>query len=179
MERVMTEVGDIGGTRGIGSVSDVDGHGQPARVFAHPEALIAAVGETLGASEWLAIDQARIDLFAEATLDHQWIHVDAERARHGPFGGCIAHGFLTLSLVNFFLPQIVRVDGARLGVNYGCDKIRFPAPVRAGARIRGVGQLLRAEAIEGGVQAWIRVSVEIDGETKPGCVADTISRYYL
>ncbi|MDE1004640.1 MAG: MaoC family dehydratase [Paraburkholderia fungorum] len=175
----MTEVGDIGSARGVGSVSDVDGHGQPARVFTHPEALIAAVGETLGVSEWLAIDQARIDLFAEATLDQQWIHVDAERARHGPFGGCIAHGFLTLSLVNFFLPQIVRVDGARLGVNYGCDKIRFPAPVRAGARIRGVGQLLRAEAIEGGVQAWIRVSVEIDGETKPGCVADTISRYYL
>lgn len=179
MDSVMTEIGDISGTRGMGSVDDIGDHSQPARVFAHPEALTAAVGETLGASAWLAIDQARIDLFADATLDHQWIHVDAERARHGPFGGCIAHGFLTLSLVNFFLPQIVRVDGARLGVNYGCDRIRFPAPVRAGARIRGVGQLLRAEAIEGGVQAWIRVSVEIDGEPKPGCVADTISRYYL
>jgi len=164
MERAMAEVG---------------GDPQPARVFAHPGELIAAVGQVLGESAWLQVDQTRIDRFADATLDHQWVHVDAERARHGPFGACIAHGFLTLALVNFFLPQIVRIDGARLGVNYGCDKIRFPAPVRAGARIRGVGQLLRAEAIEGGVQAWIRVSVEIDGETKPGCVADTISRYYL
>ncbi|MFM0040610.1 MaoC family dehydratase [Paraburkholderia sediminicola] len=159
--------------------AEVCGNPQPARVFAHPDELVAAVGERLGESAWMQVEQARIALFADATLDHQWVHVDAERARLGPFGGCIAHGFLTLSLVNFFLPQIVRIDGARLGVNYGCDKIRFPAPVRAGARVRGVGQLLRAEAIEGGVQAWIRVTVEIDGETKPGCVADTISRYYL
>jgi acyl dehydratase len=155
------------------------GSPQSVRVFAHPDELVAAVGERLGESAWMQVEQARIGLFADATLDHQWVHVDAERARLGPFGGCIAHGFLTLSLVNFFLPQIVRIDGARLGVNYGCDKIRFPAPVRAGARIRGVGQLLRAEAIEGGVQAWIRVTVEIEGEAKPGCVADTISRYYL
>ncbi|MFM0605371.1 MaoC family dehydratase [Paraburkholderia sediminicola] len=159
--------------------AEVCGNPQPVRVFAHPDELVAAVGERLGESAWMQVEQARIALFADATLDHQWVHVDAERARLGPFGGCIAHGFLTLSLVNFFLPQIVRIDGARLGVNYGCDKIRFPAPVRAGARVRGVGQLLRAEAIEGGVQAWIRVTVEIDGETKPGCVADTISRYYL
>jgi acyl dehydratase len=179
MDNVMAEVNDISSTSGIGVMGDVGDPSQPARVFAHPEALMAAVGEALGASAWLAIDQSRIDLFADATLDHQWIHVDPERAQHGPFGGCIAHGFLTLSLVNFFMPQIVRVDGARLGVNYGCDKIRFPAPVRAGARIRGVGQLLRAEAMEGGVQAWIRVTVEIEGEAKPGCVADTISRYYL
>ena len=151
----------------------------PVRVFAHPDELIAAVGQTLGESAWMQVDQARINQFADATLDHQWVHVDAERAQQGPFGACIAHGFLTLSLVNFFLPQIVRIDGARLGVNYGCDKIRFPAPVRVGARIRGVGQLLRVEAFEGGVQAWIRVSVEIEGEPKPGCVADTISRYYL
>ncbi|MEZ0603747.1 MaoC family dehydratase [Paraburkholderia sp. IW21] len=160
-------------------MAEVCGNPLPARVFAHPDDLLAAAGEPLGESAWMQVEQARIALFADATLDHQWVHVDAERARQGPFGGCIAHGFLTLSLVNFFLPQIVRIDGARLGVNYGCDKIRFPAPVRAGARIRGVGQLLRAEAIEGGVQAWIRVTVEIDGETKPGCVADTISRYYL
>lgn len=160
-------------------MADVCGNTLPARVFAHPDDLLAAAGEPLGESAWMQVEQARIALFADATLDHQWVHVDAERARQGPFGACIAHGFLTLSLVNFFLPQIVHIDGARLGVNYGCDKIRFPAPVRAGARIRGVGQLLRAEAIEGGVQAWIRVTVEIDGETKPGCVADTISRYYL
>jgi len=151
----------------------------PARVFAHPDELIAAAGERLGESAWMVVDQARINRFADATLDHQWVHVDPERAQHGPFGACIAHGFLTLSLVNFFLPQIVRIDGARLGVNYGCDKIRFPAPVRVGAQLRGAGQLLRAEEIDGGVQAWIRVSVEIHGENKPGCVADTISRYYL
>ncbi len=151
----------------------------PARVFARPEALIEAVGETLGASDWLVVDQARIDRFADATLDHQWVHVDPARAKDGPFGDCIAHGFLTLSLVNFFLPQIVRIDGARLGVNYGCDRVRFPAPVRVGARVRGIGELIRAELLEGGVQAWIRVSVEIEGEAKPGCVVDTISRYYL
>jgi acyl dehydratase len=151
----------------------------PARVFAHPGELAAAVGERLGESPWFAVDQARIDQFADATLDHQWVHVDPERAKAGPFGACIAHGYLTLSLVNYFLPQIVRIDGARMGVNYGCERVRFPAPVRVGARVRGVGELVRAEAIEGGVQAWIRVSVEIEGEAKPGCVADTISRYYL
>jgi acyl dehydratase len=151
----------------------------PARVFAHPGELAAAVGERLGESPWFAVDQARIDQFADATLDHQWVHVDPERAKAGPFGACIAHGYLTLSLVNYFLPQIVRIDGARMGVNYGCERVRFPAPVRVGARVRGVGELVRAETIEGGVQAWIRVSVEIEGEAKPGCVADTISRYYL
>jgi acyl dehydratase len=149
------------------------------RVFAHPEALAAAAGTRLGASAWLPVDQARIQAFADATGDHQWVHVDPERARSGPFGACIAHGYLTLALVNWFLPQIVQIDGVRHGVNYGCDRIRFPAPVRAGARVRGVGELLRVEALEGGVQAWIRVSVEIEGESRPGCVADTISRYYF
>ncbi|MGR3906478.1 MaoC family dehydratase [Burkholderia sp. SR8] len=147
------------------------------RVFAHPGELAAAVGDTLGASDWLAIDQTRIDRFADATGDHQWVHVDPQRAKDGPFGACIAHGYLTLSLVNHFLPQIVRIDGARLGVNYGCDRIRFPAPVRVGARVRGVGELLRVEPLDGGVQAWIRVTVEIEGDARPGCVADTISRY--
>jgi acyl dehydratase len=149
------------------------------RVFAHPDELAAAAGERLGESAWLAIGQPRIDAFADATGDHQWVHVDPARARNGPFGACIAHGYLTLSLVNYFLPQIVRIDGARLGVNYGCDRIRFPAPVKADARVRGVGELLRVEPLDGGVQAWIRVTVEIDGESKPGCVADTISRYYF
>jgi acyl dehydratase len=161
------------------AVAETNALERSARVFAHPRELIAAAGEQLGASAWLEVDQTRIDRFADATLDHQWVHVDAERAKDGPFGACIAHGFLTLSLVNFFLPQIVCIEGVRLGVNYGCDRIRFPAPVRVGARVRGVGEVLRAEAFEGGVQAWIRVSVEIEGEPKPGCVADTISRYYL
>lgn len=178
MERVLAESAGAGTARSGHEPGDRPNE-QPARVFAHPGELIEAVGEPLGASAWLALEQGRIDLFADATLDHQWVHVDPERAAVGPFGACIAHGFLTLSLVNYFLPQIVRIDGAKLGVNYGCDKIRFPAPVRVGARVRGVGQLLRAETFEGGVQAWIRVTVEIDGESKPGCVADTISRYYL
>nr|WP_321801362.1 MaoC family dehydratase [Caballeronia sp. J97] len=149
------------------------------RVFAHPDELAAAVGERLGESAWLAIGQPRIDAFAAATGDHQWVHVDPARAKDGPFGACIAHGYLTLALVNDFLPQIVRIDGARLGINYGCDRVRFPAPVKVGARVRGVAELLRVEPLEGGVQAWIRVTVEIDGESKPGCVADTISRYYF
>ncbi|WDD92166.1 MaoC family dehydratase [Burkholderia sp. FERM BP-3421] len=149
------------------------------RVFAHPGELAAAVGETLGASAWLAIDQIRIDGFAEVTGDHQWVHVDPARAKAGPFGACIAHGYLTLALVNAFLPQIVRIDGARFGVNYGCDRIRFPAAVKVGARVRGIGELLRVEPFDDGVQAWIRVTVEIEDGDKPGCVADTISRYYL
>ncbi|WP_421047515.1 MaoC family dehydratase [Paraburkholderia sp. A1RI-2L] len=161
------------------STLEVSAEATPVRVFAQPGELLDAVGERLGASPWFDIDQARINQFADATLDHQWVHVDPARAASGPFGGCIAHGYLTLSLVNHFLPQIVRIDGASMGVNYGCERVRFPAPVRVGARVRGVGELLCAEALEGGVQAWIRVSVEIEGEAKPGCVVDTISRYYF
>jgi len=131
-------------------------------VFATPRELLGAVGRALGESDWLEIDQARIDKFAEATGDHQWIHVDPERARHGPFGRCIAHGYLTQSLVNSFLPQIVEVRGISMGVNYGADKLRFPAPVPVGSRIRGRGELIAAEQTkDGGVQATIRVTVEI------------------
>jgi acyl dehydratase len=146
--------------------------------FKSAEEIIAAVGKPLGASEWMTVTQERINLFADATGDHQWIHVDPERARTGPFGACIAHGYLTLSLIASFLPQIVDVK-MKMGVNYGCDKIRFPNAVKVGARIRGVGELIKAEAVEGGVQATIRVTVEIEGEKRPACVADTISRYYF
>lgn len=148
------------------------------RVFEHPETLLASVGELLGESAWLTIEQARIDQFAEATGDHQWIHVDPVRAATGPYGACIAHGYLSLALVNLFLPQIVEVRGISMGVNYGCDRVRFPNVVRAGARVRGRAELIAAEAVKGGVQATIRVSVEIEGEERPGCVVDTISRYY-
>lgn len=148
-------------------------------IFEKPEELKDAVGRHLGYSDWLTIEQDRIDLFADATGDHQWIHVDPERARSGPFGACIAHGYLTLSLVNLFLPQIVEVRGIRMGVNYGCDKVRFPAPVKVGSRIRGGAELVAAEEVKGGgVQATIRVTVEIEGGDKPACVVDTISRYY-
>ena len=149
-----------------------------ATVFATPHDLLAAIGKPLGASDWLEIRQERIDGFADATGDHQWIHVDPERAKSGPFGKTIAHGYLTLSLVNCFLPQIVEVRGISMGVNYGCEKVRFPAPVPVGARIRGVGQLVAAEEVKGGaVQATVRVTVEIEGGAKPACVVDTISRF--
>ena len=149
-----------------------------ATVFNVPADLKTAVGQHLGYSEWLTITQERINQFADATGDHQWIHVDPVRAKDGPFGACIAHGYLTLSLVNLFLPQIVEVRGIRMGVNYGVDKVRFPAPVRVGARIRGGGELINVEEVKGGVQATIRVTVEIEGGERPGCVVDTISRFF-
>ncbi|WP_321392488.1 MaoC family dehydratase [Emcibacter sp.] len=148
------------------------------RVFKSPNDLADAVGETLGSSESLVIDQDRINLFADATGDHQWIHVDPEKAKDGPFGCTIAHGYLTLSLVNMFLPQIIDVQGISMGVNYGCGKVRFPAPVKVDSRIHGVGELIAVEEVKGGVQATIRVTVEIEGEDRPACVVDTISHFY-
>jgi len=149
-----------------------------ATVFATPHDLKGAVGRHLGYSDWLEISQDRIDLFADATGDHQWIHVDPGRAKEGPFGRCIAHGYLTQSLVNMFLPQIVDVQGISMGVNYGADKLRFPAPVPVGSRIRGGGELIHVtQTKDGGIQATIRVTVEIEGSDRPGCVIDTISRY--
>ena len=147
-------------------------------VFESPKELAKAVGQQLGHSDWLEITQERIDRFAEATGDHQWIHVDPERARQGPFGAPIAHGYLTQSLVNLFLPQIVEVRGISMGVNYGADRLRFPAPVPVGSRIRGSAELLEVEEIKGTVQAKIRVTVEIEGSDRPACVIDTINRYY-
>jgi acyl dehydratase len=149
-----------------------------ATVFNCPAELSKAVGRHLGYSDWLAVTQERINLFADATGDHQWIHVDPERAKDGPFGACIAHGYLSLSLVNMFLPQIVEVRGIRMGVNYGVDRVRFPSPVRVGSRVRGCGELISVEEVKGSIQATIRVTVEIEGGDKPACVADTINRYY-
>lgn len=143
-------------------------------------AVLAAVGQDLGTTDWVPLTQERINTFADATGDHQWIHVDPERAKDGPFGTCIAHGYLTLSLANFFLPQLVRYERLKLGVNYGCDKVRFPAPVKVGSSLRGRGVVQAAEAIKGdGVQVIVRISVEIEGTDKPGCVVDTISRLYF
>ena len=147
-------------------------------VFKQPKDLISAVGSALGSSDWLEIDQQRINLFADATGDHQWIHVDPERAKDGPFGKCIAHGYLTLSLVNLFLPQIIDVQGVSMGVNVGCDHIRFPSPVPVGSRVRGNGELVSVEEIKGAIQSVVRVTVEIEGSDRPACVADTISRYF-
>jgi acyl dehydratase len=148
-----------------------------AETFESADALKAAVGRNLGPSDWLAVEQDRIDLFADATDDHQWIHVDVERAKEGPFGTPIAHGYLTLSLVNHFLPQLLTVPTAKMGVNYGCNKVRFPAPVPVGSRIRGRGEVVGVEEIPGGVQVVVRVTVEIENGAKPACVADTVSRF--
>jgi Acyl dehydratase len=148
-------------------------------VFRNAEELLAAVGQTLGTGAWLTITQDRVNTFADATDDHQWIHVDVEKAKAGPFGAPIAHGYLTLSLASRFLPEILDVQ-IRMGVNYGLDKVRFPMPVKVGSRVRGKGELIAAEQTkDGAVQATIRVTVEIDGEAKPACIADTISRYYF
>ena len=147
-------------------------------VFDRPQDLIGAEGTLLGPTEWLAIDQARVDGFAEVTEDRQWIHVDVERAKSGPFGGTIAHGYLTMSLVNHFLPALIEVRGFTHAVNIGADRLRFLNPVRVGARIRGRGEIVGVEDIKGAVQSVVRVTVEIEGEDKPACVVDTISRYY-
>ncbi len=147
-------------------------------VFENPASLLESQGQHLGYSEWLEIDQSRIDLFAEATGDHQWIHVDPERAAQGPFGKTVAHGYLTLSLANLFLPEIMRVENASMGVNYGADKVRFPAPVPVGSRVRGGGEVLTVEEVKGGVQIVVRMTIEVEGSDRPGCVIDTISRFY-
>ncbi len=146
--------------------------------FESPSALLGSAGQHLGYSDWLQIDQSRIDLFAEATGDHQWIHVDPERAAQGPFGKTIAHGYLSLSLANLFLPQILRVENVSMGVNYGCEKVRFPAPVPVGSRLRGGGEVISVEEVKGGVQIVVRVTIEIEGGDRPACVIDTISRFY-
>jgi acyl dehydratase len=141
--------------------------------------VMAAVGADLGATGWLTLAQERIDLFAEATGDHQWIHVDPVRAREGPFGACVAHGYLTLSLANVFLPQLVQYERLRMGVNYGCNKVRFPAPVKAGQRVRGRGEVIAASPQGDGVQVTVRVTVEVEGSERPGCVVETISLLYF
>ena len=148
-------------------------------VFEGVDEVRAAVGRDLGTSEWMEITQQRVDLFAEATGDHQWIHVDPERAAAGPFGGTIAHGYLTLSLSNAFLPEIVAVRGVSMGVNYGAGKVRFPAPVRVGSRIRGSAVLTAVDDVAGGVQTTIVITVEIEGGTKPACVVESISRFLI
>ena len=147
-------------------------------IFENPAMLLGAVGRHLGYSDWLEVDQSRIDLFADATGDHQWIHVDPERAAQGPFGTTIAHGYLTLSLANLFLPEVMRVDNVSMGVNYGCEKVRFPAAVPVGSRVRGGGEVISAEELKGSVQVVVRMTIEINGGDRPGCVVDTISRFY-
>ena len=148
------------------------------KVYESPRDLIGQEGTQLGPTDWLLIDQDRVNGFAEVTGDHQWIHVDVERAKDGPFGGTIAHGYLTMSLVNFFLPDLIEVRGFTHAVNVGADRLRFLSPVKVGSRIRGVGEIVGVEEVKGAVQSVVRVTVEIEGSDKPACVVDTISRYF-
>ncbi|AXY03785.1 MaoC family dehydratase (plasmid) [Vibrio alfacsensis] len=146
-------------------------------IITNPEQLLDLEGKTLGTTAWLTVSQQRINLFAEATNDHQWIHVDEEKAAQGPFGACIAHGYLTLSLASDFLFQLIDIQNLAMGVNYGCNKIRFPAPVPVGSEIRGRGDVISVEQVGEAYQAVIRITIEIEGSERPGCVVDTISRY--
>jgi len=149
------------------------------RVISGVDELKAAIGEHLGYSEWLEIDQDRVNKFADATGDHQWIHVDVERAKSGPFGGPIAHGYLTLSLGPMLYPTVVRIEGFSMGVNYGANKVRFPSPVPVGARLRLGVKLLAVEDIAGGVQTTLEFTFECEGAPKPSCVAEIIFRSYF
>jgi acyl dehydratase len=142
------------------------------------EGVRALAGQDLGTGEWLEITQERINAFADATDDHQWIHVDVERAKNGPFGTTIAHGFLTLSLIPGLSRDTTRVEGIRMAINYGLNRVRFPAPVRAGSRVRAKMKNVAVTDVEGGVQVVNEVTVEIEGEAKPACVAEMVARYY-
>ena len=149
------------------------------QTFNGVDEVVHAVGTTLGESAWLEITQEQVNQFADATGDHQWIHVDVERAKAGPFGAPIAHGYLTLSLGPALLPQIMEVSGVAMGVNYGANKIRFPSPVPVGAKVRLGAKLLAVEDVTGGAQGTVEMTFEVEGAPKPSCVAEVIFRYYV
>ncbi|MHB1523239.1 MAG: MaoC family dehydratase [Candidatus Dormibacteria bacterium] len=139
----------------------------------------ALAGRELGPTPWREITQAQVDLFAEATGDHQWIHVDRQRAAGSPLGGTIAHGHLTLSLLPSFLSEMVQVEGMAMKVNYGLNRVRFPSPLPVGGRVRARARVDRVDPIPGGVEVEIAVTVEIEGREKPACVAQSLGRYYV
>jgi len=147
--------------------------------FATIAELQALVGQDLGESDWITVDQRRIDLFADATGDHQWIHVDPVKAAQGPFGTTVAHGFLTLSLLPEMAASAFEIDGSRMGVNYGLNRVRFTSPVPVNSRLRGRFKLLSYEPIEGGAQMVMEVSMEREGSSKPVCVAESIVRRFV
>jgi acyl dehydratase len=144
------------------------------RVFNGIDELKQAVGEHLGHSDWHTVTQEKVDLFADATGDHQWIHVDPERAKAGPFGGTIAHGYMTLSLLPMLNQQIYRIDGLTMGINYGTNKVRFPAPVPVGSRVRAGTEILEVNPNAQGAQAVVRTTIEVEGGEKPACVAESV-----
>ena len=149
------------------------------RVFRSIAEMEPLVGQEIAVSDWVEVTQERIRLFAEATNDHQWIHLDAERAKAGPFGTTIAHGFLTLSLLPEMSASAFNVEGTRMGVNYGLNKVRFPAPVPSGSRLRGRFKLLKYEPLDGGAQVTMEVTMEREGSEKPVCVAESLSRRFV
>ena len=145
--------------------------------FSGLEEFVAAQGSQLGPTDWLEVTQERVNLFADATDDHQWIHVDPERAANGPFGGTIAHGLMTLSLLPHFTHQLYTVDNIAMAVNYGYNKVRFITPVRVGSRIRARAEIAKVDQLDGAVQATVPVTVEIEGSDKPAAVAESIVRF--
>ena len=145
--------------------------------FSGLDEFVAAEGAELGPTDWLEVTQDRVNLFADATDDHQWIHVDPERAANGPFGGPIAHGLLTLSLLPHFTHQLYTVDNIAMAINYGYNKVRFITPVRVGAKIRARAQIAKVDQLDGAVQATVTVTVEIDGSDKPAAAAESIVRF--
>jgi acyl dehydratase len=149
------------------------------RVFNGVDELRAAVGSTLGVSDWVTVDQSQIDTFADATGDHQWIHVDEERAKAGPFGATIAHGFLTLSLLPVLVAQTFQVEGTKMGVNYGLNKVRFTSPVPVGSKVRAGAELAEVTDVDGGVQLTTKVTIEIEGSERPALVAEWLTRRYV
>jgi len=148
------------------------------RHFAHQQDLAATLGEPLADSDWVSVDQPRIDAFAAATGDEQWIHVDPVRAAAGPFGGTIAHGFLTLSLLPVLRASAFAIDDVRMSVNYGLNRVRFPAPVPAGSRLRARFRLLAFEPLADGAQLIIEATIEREGGGKPVCIAEMVSRHH-
>jgi acyl dehydratase len=149
------------------------------RVFNGVDELRAAVGSQLGVSDWTTIDQSQIDTFADATFDNQWIHVDEAQAKAGPFGGTIAHGFLSLSLLPHFVKQTYRIEGTKMGVNYGLNRVRFTSPVPVGSKVRGNIELVDVADVEGGVQMTTKVTVEIEGSERPALVAEWLTRQFV
>src|SRR6476619_3075941 len=148
------------------------------RTFETIAEMAQLVGQEIGLSEWITVTQERIQLFAEATNDHQWIHIDVERAKAGPFGTTVAHGFLTLSLLPEMAASAFEIDGSRMGVNYGLNRVRFTSPVPVNSRLRGRFKLLSYEPIEGGAQMVMEVTMEREGAPKPVCVAESIVRRF-
>ena len=148
------------------------------RIFDTPNDLLGCEGAVLGPTDWMQMDQSRIDGFAACTDDHQWIHVNTQKAENGPYGTTIAHGFLTLALANKFLPDLIEVRGFKHAVNVGCDGVRFLNVVKSDARIRGAGEIVSVEEKKGGVQSRVKITIEIEGEERPACIVETISRYF-